>query len=93
MRTNTCPFRALRDTQQHEWSRWFELTHEVDGIGMSGVVYRLRRLPAPGAIGQQDAKTMEALEVYRSTANQLLRTDPGVDDLQAFRNSMTKGAH
>lgn len=51
---------------------WFELTHEVEAMGMGGAVCRLVRLPAAGAIGDQDAWLMEALSIVRDTSNRMM---------------------
>lgn len=51
---------------------WFELTHEVEAVGMGGAQCRLVRLPSAGAIGDQDAWLMEALSVVRDTSNRML---------------------
>lgn len=52
---------------------WFDVTHEVEAVGMGGAVYRLVRLPEAGAVGDQDAWLMEALGVMRDEANAVLR--------------------
>lgn len=51
---------------------WFDLTHEVQGVGFGGAVCRMVRLPGPGGIGDQDAWLMEGLEVVRDTVTSIL---------------------
>ena len=52
---------------------WFDVTHEVEAVGMGGAACRLVRLPEAGAIGDQEAWLMEALAVMRDEANQVIR--------------------
>lgn len=55
--------------------RWFDATHEIDaGFGVA----RWRRigLPGAGALGEQDARLMEALDLLRDVHNDMLMRKP-----------------
>jgi hypothetical protein len=52
---------------------WFYATHELTATG-GGLMWHRIALPAPGTVGEQDAKLMERLEHLRTVANQLLWT-------------------
>ena len=65
--------RALRDPDVEAWGYWFSQTHEVEVMGMTAV-WKLIRLPASGAVEDQEARLMTALRYYRQVANALLRT-------------------
>lgn len=54
--------------------RWFDTTHEVEVIGMSGLVrWRRTGLPGPGNIGEQDARLMAAIDFVRLIHDELVR--------------------
>lgn len=52
--------------------RWFERTHHLLG-GFGWARMQRTALPAPGAVGDQPAKLMEAIEVIAREHNRLLR--------------------
>lgn len=52
--------------------RWVDVTHEIEGVGMGGVVSRCVRLPYAGAIADQPAHLWDALTIVRQTHNQVL---------------------
>lgn len=56
-----------------ELYEWFYATHELTATG-GGLMWHRIALPAPGPVGEQDAKLMERLEHLRTVANQLLWT-------------------
>lgn len=53
------------------WRAWFERTHSLEVAGLV-TIWRLVRLPREGGIGDQDAKLMSALDVWRDVSNVVL---------------------
>jgi hypothetical protein len=62
---------------------WFYATHELTATS-GGLMWHRIALPAPGTVGQQDAKSMDGLEYLRTVLNRLLwtkkKTRPTVTD-------------
>ena len=56
-----------------ELYEWFYATHELTQTGGSVMWHRIA-LPGPGALGEQDAKLMEALDYLRGVTNERLLT-------------------
>jgi hypothetical protein len=54
---------------------WFDTTHDVEVVGLGGVTCRCVRLPAAGAVGDQEAWLWEALGVLRDETNAILRDE------------------
>ena len=54
---------------------WFDTTHEIEVVGLGGVQCRCTRLPAAGAVGDQEAWLWEALGVLRDETNAILRDE------------------
>jgi hypothetical protein len=77
--TNECPVRSMT-AEVKQAIAWFYLTHEVETVGMGGLVWRLRRLPRAGGLEDQDAWLMEALAYLRAVANELLMTNRKPED-------------
>jgi hypothetical protein len=50
---------------------WFQATHELTPTA-GGVMWHRIALPAAGAVGDQDAKLMDALDYLRTVTNKLL---------------------
>jgi hypothetical protein len=73
----TCPVRALTPDAQAAMDR-FALTHDVV-LGVGVARYTLQRLPGPGALQDQDARTMAELEYLRHLQNDLLTPKPRPD--------------
>lgn len=70
--TPVCPVLAF--TPEAEQIRfWFDQTHEVEAMGMGGGQCRVRRLPGPGSVGDQDGWLWEALTLCRRVMNQVLQ--------------------
>jgi hypothetical protein len=70
----TCPVRALTPDVQATLAR-FEQTHTLT-IGMGVTQYTLSRLPGPGALDAQDARTMAELAYVQQLQNALLLPRP-----------------
>lgn len=69
----TCPVRAITP-EARAILRTFHLTHDLSlGLGMAR--WGLVRLPAPGSIGEQDARLMAELEYVRTQSNAGLLAD------------------
>lgn len=70
----TCPVRALTPDVQATLAQ-FAQTHTLT-IGVGVAQYALARLPGPGALDAQDARTMVELEYVQRLQNALLIPRP-----------------
>lgn len=70
--TTTCPVLAFTPAVESAL-RWFDATHELD-TGFGTVRWRRIGLPGAGALGEQDARLMEALDLLRDVHNDMAMT-------------------
>lgn len=62
-----------------EVQEWFRRTHEIEVHAFGGAWWRLVHLPTAGAMGDQPAWLMDALDHCRHVANSLLQQKASAD--------------
>lgn len=73
---HSCPVLSLTK-ENRLWLRLFRRTHQLRVVGFGGLQIEMVAFPSAGGVWDQDAKTIEALDIIEQVNSEILRSDNG----------------